>query len=213
MFTGLVEEIGTIQKIQQNAAGLRLQIQCREILNDLAVDDSVCVNGVCLTVVSFDQTSFQADAVAETVARTNLKKLKNGSQVNLERALRLSDRLGGHLVQGHVDATGMITRFERLPNNTQLTIKTPPDLTPFMISKGSITINGVSLTIAHLTGSIVTVAVIPHTLNRTILSNCTVGEEVNIEVDLIGKYVAQFMKTMQGEGKITIEHLKLHGFA
>lgn len=213
MFTGLVEEIGTIQTVQSVSDGLRILIQCHDILNDLAVDDSVSVNGVCLTVVQFDNTSFQADAVAETVARTNLKKLRSGDQVNLERALRFSDRLGGHLVQGHIDGTAVITRFDRLPNNTQLTVKLPPDLTQFMIPKGSIAINGVSLTIAYVKESWVTVAVIPHTLKKTILNSCAVGDEVNIEVDLIGKYISRFLNLNRGEHQITYDKLKQQGFA
>jgi riboflavin synthase len=213
MFTGLIEEIGAIQNIQRVASGLRLKIQCRKILDDLAVDDSVSVNGVCLTVVQFDAATFQADAVAETVARTNLRKLSPGSRVNLERALRLSDRLGGHLVQGHVDGTGVISRFDRLPNNTLLTVKAPAELMQFMIPKGSIAIDGVSLTIADLTESLVTIAVIPHTLEKTILNTGAVGDEVNLEVDLIGKYISRFVNLNRDKNDLTIDKLKNYGFA
>lgn len=213
MFTGLIEEIGAVQSIHPVADGLRLQIQCREILSDVTIDASICVNGVCLTVVQFDSSSFQADAVAETVARTNLKKLTPGSRVNLERALRLSDRLGGHLVQGHVDGTGQIIRFERRPNNTLLTIKAPQELFPLLIPKGSIAIDGVSLTIAALSESVVTIAVIPHTLEKTIIKHYSVGDEVNLEADLIGKYLARFVNTLPDGNQLTLDKLMKYGFA
>lgn len=213
MFTGLIEEIGAIQTIHPVADGLRLQIHCHEILTDVAVDASVSVNGVCLTVVQYASSSFQADAVAETVARTNLKKLTPGSRVNLERALRLSDRLGGHFVQGHVDGTGQIVRFERRPNNTLLTIKAPLELAPLMIPKGSIAIDGVSLTIAALSESLVTIAVIPHTLEKTIIKYYSVGDEVNLEADLIGKYLSRFVNTTPDGNQLTLDKLKKHGFA
>jgi riboflavin synthase len=213
MFTGLVEEIGSIVTIRDIGGGRRIRIQCRKILEDIAIDDSICINGACLTVVQVGPKFFEADAVSETVARTTIKSMKTGDWVNLERALQLSDRLGGHWIQGHVDGTGRISGFNQLPNNTLLSVEILPELEKYVISKGSIAVDGISLTVANLEANQVTVAVIPHTIESTTLQYRRVNDIVNIEVDLIGKYVYKFLERMDNPSKLSLNWLKEQGFA
>ena len=193
MFTGLIEEIGTVQSIHPVADGLRLQIQCREILSDVTIDASICVNGVCLTVVQFGSSSFQADAVAETVARTNLKKLAPGSRVNLERALRLSDRLGGHFVQGHVDGLAVVTHRRREPQWDVVGFSLPGHVQRYVVAQGSICLDGVSLTVSARGPDGAEVSLIPETLRATTLNDVRAGSRLNVEVDVIAKYVESLL--------------------
>ncbi|MDW7679850.1 MAG: riboflavin synthase, partial [bacterium] len=182
MFTGIIKEIGIIQNVSSLGDGKRLEIAAQKILEDLKIDDSVAVNGVCLTVTAFYENSFIADAVPETLAKTTLGSAEKKQPVNLEPALRLQDRLGGHLVQGHVDCTAVLKSLTVQRDHSLLIIEIPAEFERYTISKGSIAIDGVSLTIARKEKSRLTIALIPHTLKRSTLHTKTPGELVNIEV-------------------------------
>lgn len=211
MFTGLIEEIGTIEQIQKHRGTLRFTLSVKEVVKDLAIDDSVALNGVCLTVVEFSKSNFQVEAVEETLNKTTFGSLKNGSQINLERSLRFSDRMGGHFVQGHVDAVGEVAAVQRQEGGVLLSIKLPAHLLKYVISEGSIAIDGVSLTIARLKENQITISLIPHTLDKTTLANLKVADNVNIEVDLIGKYVERIL-TRPNQSKISEEWLEERGY-
>jgi riboflavin synthase len=194
MFTGIVEELGTVRAVTPNEGGVRLTIAASTVLDDVEMGASIAVNGCCLTVVAFDAQSWSADAVIETLARTNLGDLVAGAMVNLERPVRLADRLGGHLVQGHVDATGTLRGREPLPDgSTLVTFDAPPEVLRYVVHKGSITVDGVSLTVARRDDASFAVALIPHTLAVTTLGARAAGERVNLEIDLIAKYVEQLL--------------------
>jgi len=194
MFTGIVEELGTVRAVTPNAGGVRLVIEAHTVLDVVEMGASIAVNGCCLTVVAFDAHSWSADAVIETLARTNLGDLAAGARVNLERPVRLADRLGGHLVQGHVDATGTLRSREPLPDgSTLVTFAAPPEVLRYVVHKGSITVDGVSLTVARRDDASFAVALIPHTLAVTTLGARAAGERVNLEIDLIAKYVEQLL--------------------
>jgi riboflavin synthase len=189
MFTGIVEERGTIA-----AAGARMKVKCRTVLEDTREGSSIAVNGVCLTATSVDASGFRCDLSPETLARTNLGALHEGSRVNLERPAAVGDRLSGHIVQGHVDGTGEFASLDALPDgNWWLKVRVPPELDRYMIHKGSITLDGVSLTIASLENSVVGIAIIPFTYENTVISSYVEGTRINVEVDLIGKYVEKFL--------------------
>lgn len=211
MFTGIIEEIGSIKNIAQHGPGKTFEIKAHKIVEDLKIDQSVAVNGVCLTVVEVGKDSFFADAVAETLTKSTLVQLKKDEPVNLERALRLQDRLGGHLVQGHVDDIAIINSLKNETGRSTLVIKIPFELQQYSIAKGSIAIDGVSLTIAEKRKNLITIAVIPHTMSHTIFQFRKTGDNVNIEVDFFAKYIEQFM-SKTGETKITSEWLNQQGF-
>ena len=211
MFTGIIEEIGTIKEIVLEGSGKRIQVSAGKILDDLTIDQSVAVNGVCLTVVEIGNNFFSADAVAESLERSTLSQLKRNDNVNLERALRLQDRLGGHFVQGHVDGVGQIRQVNQSPNASSLVIEIPVELELYTISKGSIAIDGISLTIANKENQLITLAIIPHTWKQTILQFKKAGDRINIEVDFLAKYIEQFINK-SGETKITSQWLKHQGF-
>ena len=212
MFTGIIEEIGSIGSIKNRGEFIRFEINAGEILTDLAVDDSVAVNGVCLTAVAVTTTGFDVEAVQETLRKTNLGSMKVGNKVNLERALTFSKRLGGHIVQGHVDCTGSVSKLQRQGEGGLLfSVKVPKEKLKYIISEGSIAINGVSLTVARLTGNELTISLIPHTLENTTLSACKVGDGVNIEVDLIGKYVESIL-SKSPSNTLTEDWIKQQGF-
>jgi riboflavin synthase len=190
MFTGIVEELGTVRGVTRNATGLRVEIDAQVVLEDAKVGDSIAVNGCCLTVVALDASGWAADAVGETLARTNLGALREGDPVNLERPLRIGDRLGGHLVQGHVDATGTVReRDPRADGSVHVRFGAPAEVLRYVVHKGSIAVDGVSLTVAALHDDGFTVAVIPHTLAATTLGVREPGDAVNLEADVIAKYV------------------------
>ena len=190
MFTGIVEERGRVLSVTPNAGGARLVIGAQTVLTDAEIGASIAVNGCCLTVTEFDTTSFAADAVIETLARTNLGDLAADDPVNLERPLRFADRLGGHLVQGHVDATGTVRDRAAQPDGSDVvTIEAPDDVLRYVVHKGSITVDGVSLTVARVGDDAFAIALIPHTLAVTTLGARAVGARVNLEVDLVAKYV------------------------
>lgn len=189
MFTGIVEELGTIA-----APGARMQIKCRKVLEDSREGSSIAVNGVCLTATNVDESGFWCDLSPETLSRTNLGDLTKGAQVNLERPAAVGDRLSGHIVQGHVDGTAEFLSLDALPDgNWWLKISVPADLTRYMIHKGSITLDGVSLTIAALEDNEIGVAIIPYTYENTNIGGYVAGTRINVEVDVIGKYVERFL--------------------
>ncbi len=200
MFTGIVEEVGTIHTIRPQGRTVTLSIAARDVLHNLKVDDSVCVNGVCLTAKSFSKRAFVVDVVEATLKKTSIGALRSGSKVNLERAMRLSDRLGGHLMQGHVDCAAPVVRAMSQAGNVLLSVRLPLDKMKYVISEGSIAIDGVSLTVAGRDASEITVALIPHTLMKTTLSERKIGDIVNIEVDMIGKYVESILASRKPEG-------------
>ncbi len=191
MFTGIVEEVGEVLLIRRTPEGGFLKV--RTSLSGIATGDSVAVNGACLTAVEVDGESVSFEISPETFSRTNLGLLKRGDPVNLERALRADSRLGGHFVLGHVDFTARILSFERRGDHRELVVEIPPRWSAYFVEKGSVAIDGVSLTVNRLTGSGVSINVIPHTLERTNLKVRRAGDLVNVEVDVIGKYVLRFL--------------------
>lgn len=213
MFTGIIEEIGTIKNITRHQTSVRFVIQAHKIVDDIKVDDSIAVNGACLTAVETGKDYFAVDAVTETLNKTTLLLLKQGSLVNLERALRLQDRLGGHLVQGHVDGIATIQQIMKSAEGGILTIQIPLNIVQYTIPKGSIAIDGVSLTIAEKKDDLLTVAIIPHTLKQTIFQYKNSGDKINIEVDFLAKYVEQFVNRADTKNKITLDWLKQQGFS
>jgi riboflavin synthase len=189
MFTGIVEEVGEIA-----VAGHRMRIQCRLVLEDIREGASIAVNGVCLTAVDIQPDGFWCDLSPETVARTNLGALREGSLVNLERPAAVGDRLSGHIVQGHVDGTAEFLALDPLPDgNWWLKVRIPRDLDRYLIHKGSITLDGVSLTVASIERDVAGIAIIPHTYENTVMRSYGPGTSINVEVDLIGKYVEKLM--------------------
>ncbi len=190
MFTGLVEELGYVAALEPIGDGIRLRLAAKTVMDDIEMGASIAVNGVCLTVVEFDSEHFAIDAVPETMDRTSLGSLDVGSTVNLERAVRASDRLGGHIVQGHVDATTQITNIESYEDGSwRYHFALAADAAAYVVEKGSITIDGISLTVASLSDTEFSIAVIPHTAEVTTLGSRNVGDLVNLEVDVLAKYV------------------------
>ncbi len=190
MFTGIIEETGTVVR-----AGARLTIACRTVLADAAEGGSIAVNGVCLTAVALQPAEFSADLAPETLRRSNLGDLRPGSRVNLERPLLPTSRLGGHIVQGHVDGAGEVLSFEQLgDNNWWLRIRLPAGLERYFVEKGSISVDGISLTIAAIAGPEVAITIIPHTYEHTALADRRPGDRVNIEVDVIAKHVEKLLR-------------------
>ncbi|MDA8353798.1 MAG: riboflavin synthase [Firmicutes bacterium] len=191
MFTGLVEETGRIGSMDRAGNAMRLTVSCRKVLEGVATGDSIAVNGVCLTVTDFGSDYFSTDVMPETMDKSNLGDLVVGSSVNLERALAAGDRLGGHFVQGHVDGVGHILSRTPDENAVLFRIQVPEELTRWMVDKGSVAVNGISLTIVKAEPEAFTVSIIPHTLEMTQLQEARPGDRVNIECDMIGKYVAK----------------------
>ncbi len=214
MFTGLIEEIGFIDKItSQNNSG-QLVIHAKEIQEGTKLGDSIAVNGVCLTVTNVSKTSFTADVMPETLKRSNLGKLQKGSPVHLERAMAANGRFGGHMVSGHIDGTGVISRKKQEGNAIRLFITTDTPLLRQMIEKGSIAIDGVSLTVISVEQSQFSVGIIPHTSSQTILLDKKIGDSVNLETDVIAKYIQRFFENsnQQQEKPLTLAFLKENGF-
>lgn len=202
MFTGLVEELGSVRAVEHRAGGARLELACTEVLADVRIGDSIAVNGCCLTVVDIGDGWWAADAQVETLDRTTLGALAPGDPVNLERPLRLGDRLGGHLVLGHVDGVGEVTAVEAQPDgSTRITFRAPGVLARYLVEKGSVTVDGVSLTITTVqdrdTGAEFGVALIPHTLAVTTLGVRRPGDRVNLEADMIAKHVERLLVTKE----------------
>lgn len=217
MFTGIVEEIGKVKAIKKGQHSASITIQSLKVIEDVKLGDSICTNGVCLTVTAFTKEDFTVDVMPETMRKSNLKDLSIGSQVNLERALKVSDRLGGHIVSGHIDGRGRIRGFKKEDNAIWITVEAPVEILKYVIYKGSITIDGVSLTVAHVDNSEFKVSIIPHTGEETILLMKKLGDEVNLECDIIGKYVEKLMhfndeRKNYGESSINLNYLSQNGF-
>ncbi|WP_223066592.1 riboflavin synthase [Paenibacillus caui] len=194
MFTGLVEEIGTMKSVSRQGEAMVLGIRASKIMEDIALGDSISVNGVCLTVTGIGSSSFNVDVMPQTYKHTNLNLLSSGQKVNLERAMPAGGRFGGHIVQGHVDGTGSIVSTERDYNAVVYTIKPHnPGLFKYIVSQGSITVDGISLTVAKVQGETFSVSIIPHTLAETALAFKRPGDTVNLECDVIGKYVEHLL--------------------
>lgn len=193
MFTGIVEEVGRVQSIRREPANAVLTIAASKVLEDVHLGDSIAVCGVCLTVTSFTSSAFTADVMHETLNRSSLGALKPGSPVNLERAMPANGRFGGHIVSGHIDGTGRITRIRPDGNAVWYTVSASPSLLRYIVEKGSIAIDGISLTVAQVTGRDFSVSIIPHTQGQTTLSARRVGDTVNLETDCIGKYVEKLL--------------------
>ena len=211
MFTGLVEEIGQIDSVEPAGTSRRLTIRAHKILEEAKIDDSICVSGVCLTVVARAENTFQVQAVDETLRKTTLGNLRQGSRVNLERALRPTDRLGGHFVQGHVDGVGRIADFIPQAAGKLLVVELSKELLRHVIPHGSIALDGVSLTVARLEEPKITIALIPHTLAQTTFGERQVGDGLNVETDLLGKYVERLLMT-RASGELTNEKLIAWGY-
>ena len=211
MFTGIIEEIGIVRSVRTTGGKKSFEISAAKVLEDLKIDHSIAVNGVCLTVTQKKSDVFFADAVEETLSRSTLGHLKQNDPVNLERAMKLSDRLGGHIVQGHVDGIGKVATIDLGTGQATLAINIPMELEKYTIAKGSIAIDGVSLTIAAKYKDKIQIAVIPHTWKNTTFQYISPGDEVNIEVDFFAKYIEQFF-SLSSKTKITENWLKDQGF-
>lgn len=215
MFTGLIEEIGRVQKIVLDVNSAVLTIAALKVLEDVKLGDSICTNGVCLTVVDFSKTHFSVDIMPESLSRSNLGSLKPGDAVNLERALRLGDRLGGHLVSGHIDACCQITEIRMDANATWYTMEAKPSVLKYIIEKGSVALDGISLTVAYADMTCFKVSIIPHTSSQTTLKMKKPGDFINVECDAFGKYVeriATFTKQPEKKDTITMALLSQSGF-
>ncbi len=212
MFTGLIEEIGKLALIENIPGGKRIKIYASKILCDAKVDDSICVNGVCLTVTRYENDHFWVDAVGDTLDKTTISKLRTGAELNLERALRLSDRLGGHILQGHANGIGSVTQITKLGENYFMEITVPAEFEKYIIQEGSIAVDGISLTIARLNGNKVGLSVIPHTWNGTNLKSRKIGDNVNIEVDIIAKYVEKLLTGKKENNNLNENWLKEIGY-
>jgi len=194
MFTGLVEEMGTVRERVPSAAGARLVIGCQVVRDGLSIGDSVAVNGACLTVVEMTDDAFAVDCVEETLRRTSVGDRESGDSVNLERAMRVGDRLGGHIVQGHVDGTGTVRGITPEGDGVLMSVGCPDDVLRYVVEKGSVTIDGVSLTVASREPDGFTIALIPHTMQATTLNAGAVGRRVNLEADVVAKYVEALVR-------------------
>ncbi|GAB4267123.1 MAG: riboflavin synthase [Deferrisomatales bacterium] len=212
MFTGIVQDVGRLAGASQRGPGRRLAVETRLDTATFELGESVAVNGVCLTVAAFAPGRFEADASPETLRRSNLGELRSGDPVNLERALRPVDRLGGHFVLGHVDAVGRLEAKRREGAFWVLRFGAPPGVLRYLVEKGSVAVDGISLTVSGLDSAGFTVAVIPHTLERTTLADRPVGARVNLEADILGKYVERLLGASAGAGGMTLETLARSGF-
>lgn len=216
MFTGIVEELGIVRALRLLPESGQLTLEAKKVLVETQIGDSIAVNGVCLTVIRQSNGEFTVDVMAETLAKTNLSELKSGSRVNLERALQLQTRLGGHLVSGHVDGVGNIRKIIPWGIAQVYEIMAPPSLLSYMLPKGSIAIDGISLTVIDVEADYFTVSLIPHTFKETTLGLKGIGASVNLETDLIGKYVARFMGLNNTSDKakqnLSLGFLAEHGF-
>ena len=216
MFTGIIEEVGALERL----AGGEIAIRAKKVLEDVALGDSIAVDGICLTVTRFDAAHFTADVMPETVRRTSLAELRRGSRVNLERALTLKSRLGGHIVSGHIDGAGTIAAMREEGNAILLTVRASADILRYIVEKGSVALDGISLTVASVGAADFTVSLIPHTREITNLREKSVGSRLNIETDILGKYVEKLFPggcalgsaAPKGKDGITMDFLRQQGF-
>lgn len=219
MFTGIIQEMGIVKEINLSGKVNRLKIQCEKVLKDIEIGDSISVNGVCLTVSQLGQNWFMTDIMPETLRRTSLSLLRINDQVNLEPSLRIGDKLGGHLVTGHIDGTGIIKRIEVEQSAIWIIIEVPEYIMKYLVMKGSVAVEGVSLTVAYLEGNCFGVSLIPTTCNMTTLGRKKVNDRVNIECDIIAKYVEQMIKfrdkpevEYKCSNRIDLDFLQRNGF-
>ncbi|MDY6857000.1 MAG: riboflavin synthase [Thermodesulfobacteriota bacterium] len=216
MFTGLIEDIGTIKNIEKKGNAIRVLIECSLDLTAVRIGDSIAIDGVCLTIVDLLPKAFQVEVSSETIHKTNFKEMKKRRRVNLERAMRLSDRLGGHIVLGHVDGIGKIHEIHKDANSIRMKILVTKSLMRYIIKKGSVAIDGISLTVNECKDDLFGINIIPHTAAHTTLSEKKVGDSVNIENDIIGKYLERFLlkggNKTESESKINRDFLDKHGF-
>lgn len=214
MFTGIIEETGIVKSFIKNSNGADITIQCEKVLQDTKIGDSIAINGCCQTVVALGNDFFRANVSDETLIVTNFNLLKSGTPVNLERALTPTSRMGGHIVQGHVDCTGKFIKKEQLNDFYNLYFEIPTEQCKYVVKKGSIAINGISLTVADISGNIFHIAVIPHTFAQTTLSTLKIGDLVNIETDILGKYIEKLLSVSDNSAKSNIDEnfLKENGF-
>lgn len=217
MFTGIVEEVGEIRGIKKGEKSSILSIKANKVIEDVKLGHSICTNGVCLTVTNIYGNIFDADVMAETLRRSNLGELKVGSKVNLERALSAKGRFGGHIVSGHIDGVGKIVSLEKEDNAIWVTIGAKENILQYIVEKGSIAIDGISLTVAYVDDKVFKVSVIPHTGKETILLSKTIEDTVNLECDVIGKYVEKLLtfqsgKKIEKKDSINEDFLKENGF-
>ena len=216
IFTGIIEELGVVKSIAINGASGCITIKAKKVLEGTQLGDSIAVNGTCLTVASINSDGFSADVMAETVRRTSLSQVGKGDLVNLERAMILNGRFGGHIVSGHIDGTGTITKYTKEENAIWVTIKAPDEILDLIVEKGSICIDGISLTVATVSDRDFQVSIIPHTAKDTTLIHKKVGSLVNLENDIVGKYIKKLMENKQEEqakkaSGLTMEMLKEYG--
>lgn len=214
MFTGITEEIGYVKNIKKLSNGAEISVCCQKVLQKTKIGDSICTNGVCLTVTGLGNDFFSAMISDETLRISNLSSLKKDDKLNLERALRIQDRLGGHIVSGHIDCTGQIIAIEKFSDFYEITVEIPQNMSKYVVYKGSIAVDGISLTIAGINENRFKIAVIPHTYNITVLKYLNKGSRVNIETDILGKYVEKLLNFSDNKEKrsISIEFLKENGF-
>lgn len=215
MFTGIVEEIGHVSRIQRGHHSIVLEVSADRVLENTRIGDSIAVNGICLTVTSLGDGCFTVDVMPETISRSSLSQITCGSPVNLERAMPADGRFGGHIVSGHIDSTGKIKSIRKDDNAVWFRIQTVPEIMRYIVEKGSITVDGISLTVASVQEDSFSVSIIPHTISQTILSERKTGDLVNLETDMIGKYVEKFLSASaeQSSGSIiTREYLVQYGF-
>ena len=213
MFTGIVEELGTVAARERHATGARLTIRCAIVREDLREGASIAVNGVCLTATDLGTDCFSADLAPETLDRSNLGQLRPGSRINLERPLSPSGRLSGHIVQGHVDGTGEFLSLDSLGDeNWRLRVRVPSELDQYLVYKGSIAIDGISLTIASIASGVAEVAIIPHTYRNTTLAGYRPGARVNLECDILAKHVEKLLRKLDFKTPLTVEKLREIGF-
>jgi len=210
MFTGIIEEVGEVASLTKKGRSAVLSVKCSRVREDARLGDSIAVDGVCMTVTKMEGGKVFFDLSGETLDRSTVRFLKKGGRVNLERAARLGDRIGGHLVSGHVDGVGKITAKKKAGSGVELRVELSRELTRYLVEKGSVAVDGISLTVAKCRGNQFTVALIPHTLNATTLKDKGVGAPVNIECDQVGKYIEKFLGQGQGKGDRNFEHRMLN---
>lgn len=212
MFTGIVEEVGEIKSFTKNSNGATIEVCCRTVLDGTKIGDSIAINGCCQTVTELSSDSFCANVSDETLSVTTFNNFKTTDRVNLERALTLNSRLGGHIVSGHIDCRGKYIQAEKLTDFYNLTFEIPQEQAKYIVHKGSVTINGISLTVASISGNIFRCAIIPHTFNNTTLKDLKIGDLVNIETDILGKYVEKLLSAKDNNNDISMNFLEENGF-